>query len=333
MSWETCKNSLDYYFSHSSGNISIDFSGGEPLLNFELIKKAVEYSNLKLGKSNGRKQFSIITNGSLITDEIISFFDNNRFDIQFSFDSILQNKQRKAGSFKKSLIILEKLIEKKNITLSISPVFTSENAEEIFNSMMFLKKKNFKNLIIGLDLSKRWNIQSRIKLKNELTKLMQEEINNYKNSGKILFNIFSDIESNGIGGCSAGNPQFSISPSGDIWGCPSFTHLNWSKIKNEKASDYFYGNINDSRLKNIEKNFKFILNNYKNFRTDNFYTSKSKCFLCPYLHECKLCPAINKNSEKKNKSLYFIPEYICEINKILHNSNREFINSIKKYKL
>ncbi|MEN8153270.1 MAG: hypothetical protein ABFR75_04550, partial [Acidobacteriota bacterium] len=123
--------------------------------------------------------------------------------------------------------------------------------------------------------------------------------------------------------------QFSVSPGGDLWGCVSFAHLNWDRVRRENSSEYLYGTVSDLGNKEFEKKYNNILDNYKDFRTDNFYTADSRCFLCPYLQECRICPAINRNSERQNRSLYFVPEYICEISKIIYETNRSFIKALK----
>ncbi len=330
MSWDTCKKAVDFFLANSGKEISVDFSGGEPLLNFEIIEKAVEYINRRSKVLNKKKRYSIITNGSLVTENILEFFEKNNFDVQFSFDSLLQDEQRDKGSFKKGIELLDKLVKSKGLTLSLSPVFTAKTVNRIYDSLMFLKKKGVKDIAMGLDHTKRWNKPSRERLKKQLDMLKEEEVINYKKTGKVIFNIFSYKEKKGISGCGAGNPQFSVSPEGDLWGCSSFAHMNWAKVKREKRTGYLYGNISDLDKKDFGKKYREVLNNYKDFRTDNFYTAESRCFLCPYLEECNVCPAINRNSEKQNRSLYFIPEYICEIGKIIYDANRNFIKTLKK---
>lgn len=101
MSWETAKAAIDYLWNHScdAEGISVGFYGGEPLLEFELIKRVVEYSQ-KLFKGK-LLQFSITTNASLLDDEKMSFCHEHDFHLIFSLDGPeeIQNRNRKlAGS-------------------------------------------------------------------------------------------------------------------------------------------------------------------------------------------------------------------------------------------
>ncbi len=324
MNWETCKNAIDFFLDNSYKNISIDFSGGEPLLNFPIIEKAVEYSKKKAVEMNKNILYSIITNGSLVSEKIVDFFGKYRFSVQYSFDSILQNSQRKKRTFNQGLKLLQRLTADTNIDLLATPVFTSKSVNKMFSSLVYLKEKGAKNIELSLDLTHRWNIQSRKKLKFQFSLIKNMEIENFKKEGKTLLTLFSDKKDPGIHGCSAGSSQISVSPAGDIWGCPAFTHFKWTKADHMTPDEFVFGNINKTPKENIQKNYIDTILNYKQFRTDNYYTDKSRCFLCKFLEECSLCPAINKNSNRVPRSIFYIPPYICEINKILIGSNRSF---------
>lgn len=97
MSWEIAKKSIDIFFDHSkdSSEVAFSFYGGEPLLNFELIKKAVLYIDEKF-KLKKIKYF-MTTNGSLLNDEMITFLVNYNFNLMISEDGpeSMQNYHRK----------------------------------------------------------------------------------------------------------------------------------------------------------------------------------------------------------------------------------------------
>ncbi len=97
MTFETAKKGIDFLVDHSRDldSVNIGFYGGEPLLEFELIKKCVKYAEEVLeGKTI---TYSITTNGSLLTDEIIDYFCNNNISTMISIDGPkeIQDKQRR----------------------------------------------------------------------------------------------------------------------------------------------------------------------------------------------------------------------------------------------
>lgn len=86
MTLETAKKAIDFLWKHSvdSPDVNIGFYGGEPLLEFPLLKKAVEYSERLFEGKN--LTFSVTTNGTLLNDEIISFFQEHDVSLMISLD-------------------------------------------------------------------------------------------------------------------------------------------------------------------------------------------------------------------------------------------------------
>lgn len=85
MTLETAKKSIDFLIEHSSDNdlVNIGFYGGEPLIEFELIKQCIAYAE---AKSHGKKlYFSITTNGTLLEDKL-DYFNSHDIYITISLD-------------------------------------------------------------------------------------------------------------------------------------------------------------------------------------------------------------------------------------------------------
>lgn len=86
MSFETAKKAIDHFISHNHeiSKVVIGFYGGEPLLEYELIKRCVEY--VKLNIEGKRLRFNMTTNGTLLTDEVVDFLVENEFYLSISLD-------------------------------------------------------------------------------------------------------------------------------------------------------------------------------------------------------------------------------------------------------
>ena len=86
----------------SARTLNINFFGGEPLLQFDLLKKTVSYAKTLEKRGNTRVQFSVATNATLVTDEITRYLKQNNFKINVGFDgpSEIHNRNRpfKKGS-------------------------------------------------------------------------------------------------------------------------------------------------------------------------------------------------------------------------------------------
>ena len=88
MSAEVAFAAVDFLLreSRESENISLTFTGGEPLLNFKAIKSAVEYAQVEAKRCGKKPKFLIATNGTLFNNEIISFIKENQIEVQVSLD-------------------------------------------------------------------------------------------------------------------------------------------------------------------------------------------------------------------------------------------------------
>ena len=130
MDWEVAKKAVDFLKAHSqnSDERHIGFYGGEPLINYDLIKKTTDYANKLFDKMT----YSMTTNATLMNEEIADYIMKNKFNIIVSLDGYkeLHNKNRLfvsgEGSFEKTInglkILLrsaEKYNNKENITLNM----------------------------------------------------------------------------------------------------------------------------------------------------------------------------------------------------------------------
>ena len=86
MTWDTAKNVIDFLVAHSekSKSLRLDFFGGEPLLAFDLIQRSVAYLKTILGPDRPSVTITIASNGTILTEEILSFLIEHKVLFQFS---------------------------------------------------------------------------------------------------------------------------------------------------------------------------------------------------------------------------------------------------------
>ncbi len=135
---------IDYLNKHSFKNkeVAIGFYGGEPLLEFSLLKKSVEYAKTIIKKDI---IFSITTNGILINTKIAEFLFKNNFEVNISIDGPqeIHDSYRKGingdGSFRKSINGLKRLVDiygnsvkdKIKLTMVYTPPFSENRINRI----------------------------------------------------------------------------------------------------------------------------------------------------------------------------------------------------------
>ena len=88
MSYEVGKQALDFLMDHSGTrhNLEVDFFGGEPLMNFDVVKQLVAYARSIEKEKNKNFRFTLTTNGVLIDDDVIDFANKEMSNVVLSLD-------------------------------------------------------------------------------------------------------------------------------------------------------------------------------------------------------------------------------------------------------
>ena len=88
MSLEIGKRALDFLIENSKGrtNLEVDFFGGEPLMNFDMIKELVSYARSREKECGKKFRFTLTTNGVLIDDDVIEFANREMHNVVLSLD-------------------------------------------------------------------------------------------------------------------------------------------------------------------------------------------------------------------------------------------------------
>jgi len=163
MSSEVMRGAVDYLIKHSRDveNIAISFYGGEPLLEFELIRECVQYA---LDSGEGRIiKFNFTTNGTLLTPEKLEFLVENDFVITISLDGPeeVHDKHRKfayssTGSFHRVMKNLENIYKtypeyyRSNIMFNtvIDPMNSFKLVSKFVSKNIFLRSANISSTVI-----------------------------------------------------------------------------------------------------------------------------------------------------------------------------------------
>ncbi len=162
MTWDVAKKAIDYYYDNflcvkkhnPLRNACVSFYGGEPLLNFMLIKKAVEYISEKY--SMFHTDYNITTNATLLSEEIGDFLVENNFAILISLDGDRETHNRNrvfangGGSFDtvmNNLGVFRRKnpnYEKLAISACYDPAIDFEKVEKFFDDeRLFVAKHSF----------------------------------------------------------------------------------------------------------------------------------------------------------------------------------------------
>ena len=102
MSLEVGKKAIDFLIENSGSrrNLEVDFFGGEPLLNFDVVKNIVKYARERELETNKNFRFTLTTNGMGITDEVIDFANRECHNVVLSLDGRkeIHDRERRAAA-------------------------------------------------------------------------------------------------------------------------------------------------------------------------------------------------------------------------------------------
>ncbi len=324
MSRETAEQSINFFLPRMTESRNLYFLGGEPLLNIDLIRHTVEYVEKKNGQHKKKCGYNISTNGSLITPEILDFFNKYHFTMELSFDGLAQDRAREKGSFRQLVEIINQTLKLPGIRLVVNSVFFPPTVKYLSESIRFILNLGVPNISLGLALDRRWNRPSIEKFENEFKGLMDILLDYYRKTGNQPLHFFPDLIQKGIWCCSAGQSQITISPDGEVWGCALFYEYFKHKKQEGLFRDYCFGTI-DELNGNHQKIYPAIVKNYEQLCQDNFHTNGSRCFLCRHIESCGVCPV---SSAFYWDRLDKVPGYICRINQIAIEEKQKLLNLI-----
>lgn len=302
----------------------LNFYGGEPLLSFKLIRQVVSLLENNLKKQNQTVHYSLTTNGSLLTNNIIQFLDEHNFSVELSFDGLAQDVNRQKGSEKKLIPIIKKLLNQPNIGLEINSVFAPNTVSHLSDSIQYTMDLDVPDIRCSLSTIETWNPAALQKLESEMSRLREIAVEHHKRKGNIPVINFRDRQRKGIFHCAAGKDRLTVSPDGGVWGCFLFADYFEGKENTSEYSKYFFGDLEDF-MRNHEYVYPRISSNYTQLKMDNFRTAKTECFLCKEYKNCAICPI---NAALSGAPIGQVPEHICKIQKIITREKKLFIEQI-----
>lgn len=229
MDFDIAKKVIEHMFEnikkHKGNKLGITFFGGEPLLQFDLIKKIVEYVN-EVNTYNYHIAYSTITNGTLFTDEIIDFLRKNNFIVTVSLDGTKEahDKMRKFKDGRGSFDVIAQNVRKYKNQLTLKGRLTvNDYNTNIVDSVFQIKDLGIDNIIIGVD-SNISDENFKVFMEN-YKKLMEIYFNDLKNEKfycieNITFNLAKIVTRRRISShCNAGRAYFTISADGKVYDC------------------------------------------------------------------------------------------------------------------
>lgn len=279
MSFEVGKKALDFLVRESGNriNLEVDFFGGEPLMNWQVVKDLVAYGRSLEATHNKKFRFTLTTNGVLLNDDIIEFANKEMSNIVLSIDgrkevhNFMRPHRGGQGSYDEIVPKFKKVAESRDqMNYYVRGTFTQHNLD-FAEDVKHLADLGFKQISVEPVVAKPTedyalrdeNIPA---LMAEYDKLAIELLKRRKEgNGVNFFHFMIDLEggpcvAKRLSGCGSGTEYLAVTPWGDLYPCHQFVG----------DENFLMGNV-DTGVTNTELRDKF--------KCCNVY-SKEKCRNC-----------------------------------------------------
>lgn len=310
MSYEVGKKALDFLIANSGSrrNLEVDFFGGEPLMNWQVVKDLVAYGRAQEQKYDKHFRFTLTTNGVLLNDEVQEFVNREMDNVVLSLDGRpeVNDKMRpfRNGRGSYDLIVPKfcKLADSRNQDrYYIRGTFTRENLD-FSEDVMHFAELGFKQVsvepVVGEDTDpyaiRESDLPQIFREYDTLAKTMVERERSGK--GFTFFHFMLDLEggpcvAKRLSGCGSGTEYLAVTPWGDLYPCHQF-------VGNE---EFLMGNVDEGIVKPGIAD---------EFRSCSVY-SKEKCRDCFARFYCSGgCMA---NSHKFHNTIHDTYDVSCEM--------------------
>lgn len=269
MSFEVGKQAFDFLIANSGTrkNLEVDFFGGEPLMNFEVVKQLVAYAREQEKIHNKNFRFTLTTNGVLLDEEVMDFANKEMYNVVLSLDGRKETNDRmrvsRNGKGSYDLIVpkFKEMVKRRgDKEYYIRGTYTHYNTdftEDILHMAdLGFTKLAMEPVVASPDAPYALKEEDLPVLFDQYEKLAAEMIRREKNGkGFTFFHYMIDLEggpciAKRIAGCGVGTEYVAVTPWGDLYPCHQFVG----------DENYLLGNVFDG-ITNEEVRSRFKMCN------------------------------------------------------------------------
>jgi len=265
MSLETGKRSIDFLVENSGHRktLDVDFFGGEPLMNWDVVKGIVGYAR-SAGRDNGKNfRFTLTTNGLLIDDDVIDFTNREMSNVVLSLDGrpgthdVFRKLPDGTGSYDRVVPKIKRLAEARGYKgYYIRGTYTRENTDFV-NDILHLADLGFTELsmepVASAPGGRHALSQEDLPVLFQQYETLASKMLKRKKEGRgfSFYHFNLDLEGGPclykrLAGCGVGTEYMAVTPSGDLYPCHQFVGFD----------DFLLGDVR-SGIKNKELQLKF----------------------------------------------------------------------------
>ena len=265
MSFEVGKRALDFLVENSGSrrNLEVDFFGGEPLMNWEVVKELVKYARSIEKEHNKNFRFTLTTNGMLIDDDVIEFANKEMSNVVLSLDGRKEIHDATRvdyagnGSYDKIVPKFKKLVASRGGQgYYMRGTFTHANPDftkDVFHMAdLGFTELSMEPVVAAADDPAALTPEDIKIVKEQYEILAKEMIKREKEGcGFTFYHYMLDLTEGPciykrISGCGSGTEYMAVTPWGDLYPCHQFVGDEayklgdiWNGVTNENLREEF----------------------------------------------------------------------------------------------
>lgn len=329
MSWPTLRRALDLGLASRAEAIEFVFFGGEPLLEFPLMQRSVTYVN-EHRRPDLRVSYGLVTNGTLLTDEVASFLDRHSVDTQLSFDGTPEVQDaRGRGTFRVLDARLEDLKRRYRRffdRLTVSMTLTPKAIDFLASSVAYFLDKGVQRIAISPTFTHEagWEKRSFERLNDEFDRILEFSLDVYERTGAIPVLVMRKPDTEvtpGRGGltmCGVSRAETpTVDVDGQIHGCATFADSFQSfrrAFLATRIDALRMGAVGEADYGRVQSAYGARVKDAGLFHDkQDKYSSLGICRTCEYLTRCSVCP-MSIGHLPGNTDVNRVPDFLCAYN-------------------
>ena len=339
ISWSALSAAVDMYAIAGRGRARLSFLGGEPLLAFPLLARAVKHMGRRFPER--RPRFALTTNGLLLTEPRIAFLERHRFEVQISCDGGASAQGlRSPGTFAQLDVLLDRMRSRHRAFFSrrvtLAATVTARTIPFLADSFAYLLNKQPAAIAIGPAMGhRRLTATETAELDRQFGRIFKLSLEHYRATGRVPLKLFRKTSPDpktwldGDWACAAASgSNLVVDVDGQVYPCAllvqSMQRVAAPPLARRLAG-MTLGHVSDlgavaDQMGGLPEAARMagVFSPQRRKRS-----SHGRCAACRHAGTCFVCPiACAKNPDSSDATR--VPDFQCAFNRVALDCRRRF---------
>lgn len=320
------KKSVDTLFGYKGASKTISFNGGEPLVEWPLVKKICLYAEKEAMKKKYDLNLVMVTNGTLLRQEVIDFAVLHKLSLRVSIDGKKTTHDKQRPFLKNKAVSTHDLVFENmrrlawdGAQVTASMVFAPDSVEKLLDNIKFLNAQGFSRIDFYPDIYAHWTRSDLLKLKKAFKQFAEYYLEAFKWRKGIFKNSLLDSVVNGLKTDKAANCfNIQVDAEGDFYVCDKVVSLGAELRDKYKIGDVVQG-IDDGKR-------ALLLTGLRQRFAEK---SGLKCEDCKYRKYC-FCPIgqyIHYENNQNTPATFW--KSFCQVSRVVTQTHLELARKLE----